>query len=273
MATAHPDRGQDLIAGARALRSGPAWFARLIAGRAEALLDRIDRGLECGSIEVVLPTGQRRMLGGRAPGFAAQVRLNSWRALLRIATAGSIGLYQGWEAGDWESPDSVPLFALFMYNAENLGDVARPRGPWRWLGRALNFLRRNSRAGSRRNVHAHYDLGNDFYQSWLDPDLVYSSARFDGGAEGLVAGQQRKLDTIAERVVSAGSVLEIGCGWGALAQRLHKAGRTTATLPVSLTRWSVSRWSRRSAANTGPTSSIAWPAACDLAGALRSSTS
>ena len=120
MASTSTPRGHELTGGPRALRSGPAWLARLIGGRADALLDRIDLGLDQGSIEVTLPDGTRRLLGGRAPGFAAQARLNSWRALLRVATAGSVGLYQGWEAGDWESPDPVPLFALFMLNADSL---------------------------------------------------------------------------------------------------------------------------------------------------------
>lgn len=233
MASTSTPRGHELTGGPRALRSGPAWLARLIGGRADALLDRIDLGLDQGSIEVTLPDGTRRLLGGRAPGFAAQARLNSWRALLRVATAGSVGLYQGWEAGDWESPDPVPLFALFMLNADSLGDVARPHGPWRWLGRALNFVRRNSRAGARRNIHVHYDLGNDFYAAWLDPELVYSSARFDGPAQDLAGAQQHKLETIAQRVAGAASVLEIGCGWGALAQHLHGAGAAVTAISLS----------------------------------------
>lgn len=233
MATTHPERGHELIEGARAWQIGPTWLERLLAGRAESLLDRIDSGLETGAIGVTLPDGSYRKLGGRSAGFDAQVHLRSWRGLLRVATAGSVGLYQGWETGDWSSPDPVPLFALFMANAESLGDTARAHGPWRLLGRALNLMRRNSRAGSRRNIHAHYDLGNDFYAAWLDPELVYSSARFDGGAADLAAGQRRKLDTIADRVTGARTVLEIGCGWGALAQRLHQDGMTVSAISLS----------------------------------------
>ena len=233
MASLHSERGQDLIDGARALRSGPAWLARLIAGRAEALLERVDRGLASGSIRVTLPDGSRRVLGGRATGFDAVVDLRSWRALLRMATAGSIGAYQGWEAGDWASPDPVALLALFVANADSLGDTGRAHGPWRWLGRALNFLRRNSRAGARRNIHAHYDLGNDFYAAWLDPELVYSAARFDSAGLDLAAAQHRKLDTIVARVAGADSVLEIGCGWGALAQRCHESGMAVTAISLS----------------------------------------
>lgn len=233
MASLNPDRGNDLIEGARVLRSGPAWLVRLIGVRADALLERIDAGLETGRISVTLPDGSRRTLGGRSPGFDAVVDLRSWRALLRMATAGSIGAYQGWEAGDWASPDPVQLLALFVANADALGDTGRAHGPWRWLGRLLNLLRRNNRAGARRNIHAHYDLGNDFYSAWLDPELVYSSARFDGTGRNLAVAQQRKLDTIVERIAGAGFVLEIGCGWGALAQRCHDAGMAVTAISLS----------------------------------------
>ncbi len=233
MATTPSDRGHELIDGARVLGTGTGWLARLWSGRAERLVDRIDRGLKRGALHAILPDGSRRTLGGRAPGFECTVELKRWRGLIRVATAGSIGLYQGWEAGDWTSPDPVALFALFVANSDSLGDTARARGPWRWLGRLVHALHRNSRAGSRRNIHAHYDLGNDFYAAWLDPDMVYSSARFDAGALSLAAAQQRKLDTIVHRLAGARTVLEIGCGWGALAQRLHENGMAVTAISLS----------------------------------------
>ncbi|MFM5953016.1 MAG: class I SAM-dependent methyltransferase [Novosphingobium sp.] len=233
MSAAISDRGHELTDSARHLRAGPSWLTRLWAGRGDALIDRIDRGLETGAIHATLPDGTRRTLGGRAPGFEAEVHLRRWNGLLRVATAGSIGLYQGWEAGDWTSPDPVPLFALFMANGTALGNTARAQGPWRWLGRVLHALNRNSRAGAQRNIHAHYDLGNDFYAAWLDPELVYSSARFDSGANDLAAAQQVKLATITERLAGARSVLEIGCGWGALAQHLHAAGMAVTAISLS----------------------------------------
>ena len=120
-----------------------------------------------------------------------------------------------------------------MANAATLGDVGRAHGPWRLMARLLHFLHRNTRSGSRRNIHAHYDLGNDFYRLWLDPALVYSSARFDSGATDLAAAQQAKLETIAARVAGADSVLEIGCGWGALAQHLRQQGMAVTAISLS----------------------------------------
>jgi cyclopropane-fatty-acyl-phospholipid synthase len=233
MPATHPDRGHDLLNAERVLRTGPSWLAKLWAGRSDALVERIDAGLARGTLHAVLPDGTRRTLGGRAPGFEAEVHLRRWRGLLRVATAGSVGLYRGWDAGDWTSPDPVAMFALFVANSDSLGDTARAHGPWRWLGRALHALRRNSRAGARRNIHAHYDLGNDFYAAWLDPELVYSSARFERGAGDLASAQQDKLQSIAQRLDGARSVLEIGCGWGALAQHLHGAGMAVTAISLS----------------------------------------
>jgi len=224
-------RGTELVAGGRGIGIGPQWLARIWSGGINRILDRIAAGLARGSIEAVLPDGSTRLLGGNAPGFECKVILNDWRALLRLASCGSVGWYQAWEAGEWESPDPVPLFALFMDNSETLGGAGRAHGPWRLAARLLHWVHRNTRAGSLRNIHAHYDLGNDFYAVWLDPTMSYSSARF-GDGDDLEAAQHRKLATIAARVEGAGSLLEIGCGWGALAR--HLAGRGTAVTAISL---------------------------------------
>lgn len=233
MATRAEDRGEALVAGGRAVKMGPRWLARAFAGSGGAILDRIDRGLAAGRIDGILPDGTRRTLGGRAPGFVAEVELKDWRALLRVATSGSVGLFQGWDKGEWSSPDPVQLFALFMANAATLGDLARARGPWRWLASRLHKARANSRAGAARNIHRHYDLGNDFYAAWLDPAMVYSSARFDLGPDSLAAAQDDKLRAIASRVEGAKTVLEIGCGWGALAARLRGGGAAVTAISLS----------------------------------------
>lgn len=228
-----PGRGAELVYGGRSLGVGPQWLARIWAGGFHKVLDRIDAGMACGLIDAQLPDGSRRRLGGRAPGFVAEVNLHDWRALLRLATSGSIGWYQAWEAREWDSPDPVALFAVFMANAATLGEAGRARGPWRMLMRAYHRLRRNTREGSRRNIHAHYDLGNDFYAQWLDPAMVYSSARYDRGARTLEEAQQHKLDSIAARVAGAASALEIGCGWGALSARLADAGAAVTAISLS----------------------------------------
>ena len=142
------------------------------------ILNRIDRGLEQGTIDARLPDGTARRLGGRGEGPVAIVELREWRALLRLVQSGSVGWYEAYAKGEWESPDPVPLFDLFMRNRLKLADVARATGPWRLIKRALHWLNRNTPRGASRNIEAHYDLGNDFYASWLDPTMSYSSAVF-----------------------------------------------------------------------------------------------
>ena len=233
MTALRSDNRTSLLANSSPAPSGPGPISRLWAGLARRLAQRIDARLASGSLRATFPDGSIRILGGRAPGFAAEATLHNWRGLVRVATGGSIGLYQGWEAGEWSSEDPVKLFALFVANAGALGDTTRARGPWRWAARAAHWLHRNTRAGARRNIHAHYDLGNDFYAAWLDPELVYSSALYGSAGDDLAAAQGNKLSAIAERIAGAGSVLEIGCGWGALAQQLHDAGMNVTAISLS----------------------------------------
>jgi len=210
----------------------PGALVRLFAPAVSRILDRIDTGLSSGAIHATLPDGSMRTLGGNAPGFECDVALHDWRALLRLATGGSVGWYQAWEAGEWSSPDPVPLFALFMANAVSLGDAARAKGPWRLVARAMHALKRNTREGAEKNIHAHYDLGNDFYASWLDPTMTYSSGKWFA-EDGLEAAQRRKWDALSKRIGRAQSVLEIGCGWGSLAAHLAGQGRDVTAISIS----------------------------------------
>jgi len=218
-----------------ARRYGVALWTRLPVRPFRPIIDRIDGGLICGSLELHLPDGSIRMLGGREPGFTAIVHLDSFRALLRLATGGSIGWFRAWEEGEWSSPDPVTLFALFMANARSLGTAARSRGFARLLGRLRHILRRNNRRGAKRNIADHYDLGNDFYALWLDETLAYSCARPAFSGEPLEAAQRRKVDELLDRIdlKDGDQLLEIGCGWGGLAkQALERAriGYTGLTL-------------------------------------------
>lgn len=224
-------RGIALLESGGRIGAGPVWLARIFNGGFQHLLNRIDQGLAAGVIRTVLPDGTQRLLGGRERGFDATVIIHDWKALCRLATTGSVGWYQAWEAGEWESPDPVPLFALFMANGEELGDSGRARGPWRLFARLVHWMNRNSRKGARRNIQLHYDLGNDFYAPWLDPTMSYSSALFDRGCN-LEQGQRRKWERLAERVGAPGTLLEIGCGWGGLSGFF--AQRNVAVTAISL---------------------------------------
>jgi cyclopropane-fatty-acyl-phospholipid synthase len=238
-------RGRHLISADKGFATGGGMFARaaarLVGGGFHRMLDRIDAGLAEGGIEATLPDGSTRLLGGQAPGPVPVVRLHSWRALVRLATSGSVGWYKAWELGEWSSPDPVPLFDLFMRNAESLGATARAKGLFRLVNRIGHRLRGNDKARARRNIEAHYDLGNDFYRAWLDESMTYSSAVFAepiSAEEPLEQAQARKIGLLLERLeLKPGQrLLEIGCGWGGLAEiaaRDHGVHVTGLTLSPS----------------------------------------
>ncbi|MEM8724261.1 MAG: cyclopropane-fatty-acyl-phospholipid synthase family protein [Pseudomonadota bacterium] len=230
--TAQGVRGEQLLSGGERFGPEPGFFARLIAPGFGKILDRIDAGLERGSLIGHLPDGTTRMLGGRAPGFEAEVWLKDWRALLRLATNGTIGWYQAYDAGEWDSNDMTAMFAVMSDNVRSLGGTARSSGPFRWAAALAHRFNRNDKAGSRRNIAAHYDLGNDFYAAWLDPSMTYSSG-LACGEDGLEAAQQLKLEAMAERVGNPGTVLEIGCGWGSMAEHLAQRGAEVTAISLS----------------------------------------
>ena len=230
-------RGRDLIESGRRFARKPGFLARLMAPRFAKVLGRIDAALTSGKINGFLPDGTPCDLGGRAPGFECEVHLRSYKALVRLASNGSVGWYQAWAAGEWWSPNPVPLFALFMQHAEGLGDTARAKGPFRAALKLAHLVNRNSRAGARKNIAAHYDLGNDFYAAWLDQTMSYSSG-LAVGRDGLKAAQCRKMAAIVERLQlgSWDAVLEIGCGWGALANAISVTLADPELHAISLSR-------------------------------------
>ncbi len=240
-------RGELLLESGERFGRGPGFAARAFAPAVSRVVDRIDAGLVSGAIHATLPDGSRRTLGGNAPGFECEVHLHDWHGLVRLATGGSVGWYRAWEAGEWSSPDPVPLFALFMANAVTLGDAARAKGPWRLAARVMHAMKRNTRTGAAKNIHAHYDLGNDFYASWLDPSMTYSSGKWFAEERGLEAAQRRKWQALSKRIGRAESVLEIGCGWGSLGAHLAGEGREVTAISISN---SQLEWAREH--NPGP---------------------
>lgn len=228
-------RGEHLVHADRRFATGGGLLARLTAPAIARTVDQIDRRLQCGGLEAVLPDGSTRRLGFRRPGPAAVVRLASWMALVRLATSGSVGWYKAWALGEWSSPDPVKIFEIFSANAEWLGDVGRAKGPFRLVNAIAHRLRDNAPRKARQNIAAHYDLGNDFYSAWLDSTMTYSSARFAFDDESLEQAQLRKIETLLDRLdLKAGDrLLEIGCGWGSLALEAAKRGVSVVALTLS----------------------------------------
>lgn len=201
---------------------------RRTPARARRVLNLLER-LPRGQLDLEQPDGhllhlpQLRSASGLAD---AHCVLHDWQALERTLKSGDIGLAEGYIAGEWDSPDLAALLRLCMSNRDHVQSLVY--GSW-WgrLGyRLRHLLQRNTRAGSARNIHAHYDLGNDFYRMWLDPGMSYSAAWFEGRTgeslqqADLQAAQQAKLRrTLNEvRLQHGQRLLEIGCGWGSLAE-------------------------------------------------------
>ncbi|WGT63062.1 SAM-dependent methyltransferase [Variovorax paradoxus] len=199
------------------------------------LLARLLRSVHCGAIAVELPNGERLEGRGAAEGPHASIRLHRWRPLARMLLRGDIGLAESYRDGDWSSHDLAALLEFGIRNEAGWGRVFEASLPAKWFGRAVHRMRDNTRSGSRQNISFHYDMGNDFYAQWLDAGLIYSSALYATGDESLEEAQAAKIDRIAQLLAPSpgNSVLEIGCGWGALALALaqgHGARVTGLTL-------------------------------------------
>jgi cyclopropane-fatty-acyl-phospholipid synthase len=190
-----------------------------------------------GRLDLDLPGGERVRLGGSGAADA-RARVLDDRLFVRLLLRGEIGAGEGYVAGEWTSDDVVAVARAFLRGTRALGAesaltlVARLPALWRHRRAA------NTRAGSERNIHAHYDLGNAFYRLFLDGDtLAYSCALFDADATTLAAAQRRKHERLCELLALSSDhhLLEIGCGWGGMA--IHAA----ATRGCRVTAITVSR--------------------------------
>ena len=243
-------RGEHLVRADRGFATGGGMLARLAAPAFSKVVEQIDRRLAVGGIEATLPGGERRRLGFHGQGVTAVVRLSSWLALVRLATSGSVGWYKAWALGEWSSPDPVKVFELFASNAVALGDVARAKGPFRWVNALAHRLRDNAPGRARQNIAAHYDLGNDFYSAWLDETMTYSSALFASPQGDLKTGQLNKIRSLLDRLsLKPGDrMLDIGCGWGTLAIEAAKRGVSVVGLTLSTEQ---KAWAARKIAEAG----------------------
>lgn len=213
---------------------------------------RLLKKLKHGSLDIALPDGTHARFGQVADPRSPQtgMRLNDWGCFAAALKSGDIGLAESFIAGSWTSPDLPALLKLFLANREEIESLVV--GTW-WGSlwhRARHLLQRNSRRGSRRNIHAHYDLGNPFYRLWLDPSMNYSSAWFEGdNTQPLADAQWAKVRRALHQagVRSGDRVLEVGCGWGALAEcaaREFGAHVTGVTLSSEQLAWGRDRLAR-----------------------------
>jgi len=207
----------------QALRHAGAFspFSRFAGFRA-ALVERFCASLQRGSITITTPHGVQLRHRGAEPGPDAAVVLHRWRALRRLAIGGDVAFAEAYGDGDWSTPDLAALVELAAINGGAADQAVQAPRLMRLVNRLRHLRRPNSRAGSRRNIVAHYDLGNDFFSSWLDEGLSYSSGLYAHEATTLEEAQAAKQDrAIALLDMQGGeSVLEVGIGWGGLAERI-----------------------------------------------------
>ena len=174
-----------------------------------------------GVITVRIPDGRTFRVDGRKPGPEAVLVLHNWNLPQRAFVRGTIGVAESYMDGDWDSPDVTSFLELFIVNMD-LGDkyATGGRGLLYFLERVRYWLNINTRSQSKKNISAHYDLGNAFYKEWLDPSMTYSSALYQTGANDLQSAQTAKYRALAEAtgIKPGDHVLEIGCGWGGFAE-------------------------------------------------------
>jgi cyclopropane-fatty-acyl-phospholipid synthase len=183
---------------------------------------RLMKQLRVGTLDVQLPDGSQAHFGNaEAPEPRAALRLHNWQVCRAALKSGDIGFAESYIAGDWTTPDLAALLKLFIANRDAVQAVVY--GTW-WGSlayRIKHLLNRNSRRGSAKNIHAHYDIGNPFYRLWLDETMNYSSALFEGDfTQPTSQAQLAKVRrAIRECELQPGQrLLEVGCGWGALAE-------------------------------------------------------
>jgi cyclopropane-fatty-acyl-phospholipid synthase len=194
------------------LRRAPAAFRTVLRISAE--------NWEYGRLTFVLPSGREVRVEGDKAGPDARLIVNDFRFLSRVLSAGDIGFGEGFMAGEWDTPDLSALLEAFTVNLDRLQTLLEGSAVYRLVGAMAHALRRNSRAGSKRNILAHYDLGNAFYSRWLDPSMTYSSARYERPGQSLSEAQRNKYASLARQIDLGpdNHVLEIGCGWGGFAE-------------------------------------------------------
>lgn len=181
-------------------------------------------GISHGTLHLTLPDGSTRSFAGAHRGPAAAMEIRDWRTVPALAAKGDIGLTEAYRDGWADSPDLTALLTFGLMNEEALDRYIYGHRLQGLAMQVLYLFNRNTRAGSRRNIAAHYDLGNDFYRLWLDESMTYSSALYAPG-DDLAAAQQRKYDRLIDGLESgSGRVLEIGCGWGGFAERARQRG-------------------------------------------------
>ena len=213
------------------LHARESLIGQLIAATGRRLMPRD----LAGGMTLTLPSGRQHRIGFQKPGIHCDLTLRNYRPVFSAMRRGAIGFAESFMLGDVESTDITSVLRFYLKNREALNRAARPVF-FKSIGdRLFHLLRQNTRAGARRNISAHYDLGNDFYKLWLDDTMSYSSGFFGNGAETLRQSQIAKYELVIDSLGldTASNILEIGCGWGGFAEVAAERGHRVTGLTIS----------------------------------------
>ncbi len=185
-----------------------------------------------GRLTIRTPEGERYDFGTSGP--EAEMVIRDWSAVSAMAAHGQVGLGEAYVEGLWDTPSVEGLMSLAMRNREHFGSYDQASSFNRLKFRLVDtVLRANSRKGAQKNIRSHYDVGNEFYQLWLDDGMTYSSALFQPGSDDLAQAQTRKNDRALSKLSSGEQILEIGCGWGGFAEHASREGRNVTGVTIS----------------------------------------
>ena len=191
-------------------------------------LEQLIQSCQHGSLRLTYPNGKELYHQGERDGPAVQVQLHDSAALRSLLLQGDVGAARSYQLGQWDSPDLGLLLQWALANEDAVGPLIHGNFLGRLLARLSYLFQPNSLSGSKRNIQAHYDIGNDFYQLFLDSSMSYSSALYTGSEASeldLYQAQQRKYQRALEQLdASSGKLLEIGCGWGGFAETASTQG-------------------------------------------------
>jgi len=199
------------------------------------LIKKLLKRIQIGNITIVFPNGKSITNNAQNCDLSATIYINNIDAIRRLFTAGSIGFAESYMLGQWTSPDLAKLIQISALN----GEVLAIKLSGGLVSRLFNFiehkLHKNSKSGSKNNIQFHYDLGNSFYESWLDKQMVYSSAIRQPNDENLEDAQNNKLCRIISllELENENKVLEIGCGWGALSRKIAEKNTVVHGITLS----------------------------------------
>ncbi|MGX1497199.1 cyclopropane-fatty-acyl-phospholipid synthase [Labrenzia sp. MBR-25] len=197
-----------------------------------------------GSLEVQFPDGRRFHIKGQEAGPHGVLKIHNWAFFRMVVQAGDVGVGEAFMAGYWSSPDVTTFLEVFCINQESTLEALQGKPFTRFIMSVRHWLNSNTKRGAKRNISAHYDLGNAFYREWLDPSMTYSSAIYSNETNDLEQAQREKYASLVRQtgIQPDHRVLEIGCGWGGFAEYVAKSvGANVRALTISQEQFDYAR--------------------------------